>query len=285
MNSPTSPSTAIADPLAHTDWRRSPLGAPAQWPHSLRLTVDIMLNCPAPMALLWGREQVMLYNGAYAELSGAPAQSVPGGKVPSLRPAVWSWNEAALEAAWAGQPSRHTGQALPFWLAGAVATRVLDLYYTPVRDADGAVPGILCTLQPAEVAESAIGPAEEADGTGLRILVVEDNPDAQYLVCEMLRALGHTVDAAARGDAALAMLDGFAPDVLFTDVGLPGMSGIDLARIALARRPTLRIVFASGYGAELTRHLEFPAASMQKPYEIDQLRAVLAAAAQARSAS
>jgi CheY-like chemotaxis protein len=109
----------------------------------------------------------------------------------------------------------------------------------------------------------------------LRILVVEDNQDAQYLVCEMLRAFGHRVSAVANGEAALELLADTEFDVLFSDVSLPGMSGVDLGRIALQRQPQLRIVFASGYSQSLTSQLDFPAVSMQKPYDIEQLQKVL----------
>jgi CheY-like chemotaxis protein len=109
----------------------------------------------------------------------------------------------------------------------------------------------------------------------LRILVVEDNQDAQYLVCEMLRAFGHQVDAVAHGEAALERLARAEYDVLFSDVSLPGMSGVDLGRLALQRQPRLRIVFASGYSQSLTSHLDYPAVSMQKPYDIEQLQQVL----------
>jgi DNA-binding NtrC family response regulator len=65
-------------------------------------------------------------------------------------------------------------------------------------------------------------------------------------------------------------------DVLFSDVSLPGMSGVELARQAVAQRPGLRVIFASGYGDALLRHVEFPFQSLQKPYEIEQLQAALA---------
>ena len=105
--------------------------------------------------------------------------------------------------------------------------------------------------------------------------MVEDNQDAQYLVCEMLRAFGHEVSAVANGEAALEQLGGAEFDVLFSDVSLPGMSGVELGRTALQRQPRLRIVFASGYSQSLTSHLDFPAVSMQKPYDIEQLQQVL----------
>ena len=111
----------------------------------------------------------------------------------------------------------------------------------------------------------------------LRVLVVEDNPDALDLVCEMLGAFGHQVLAAAHGEEALVILSNTDLDVLLTDVSLPGMSGIELARGALRNRPALKIIFASGHGDALTRHLGFAAASLQKPYEFEQLESILKA--------
>ena len=109
----------------------------------------------------------------------------------------------------------------------------------------------------------------------LRVLVVEDNPDALDLVCEMLRAFGHQVHAAAHGEDALGILSNADLDVLFTDVSLPGMSGIELARGAVRDQPGLKIIFASGHCDALTRHLGFAAASLQKPYEFEQLESIL----------
>jgi YesN/AraC family two-component response regulator len=67
---------------------------------------------------------------------------------------------------------------------------------------------------------------------------------------------------------------------LFTDVSLPGMSGVDLARQAVTQAPSMRVIFASGYGDTLLRHVEFPYLSLQKPYELDQLQQALDKVAQ-----
>jgi CheY-like chemotaxis protein len=114
-------------------------------------------------------------------------------------------------------------------------------------------------------------PASKASAA-LRILVVEDNLDSQYLVCEMLRAFGHEADGVGHPNDALALLAANRYDVLFTDVSLPGMSGVDLARQAVAAAPAMQVIFASGYGDTLLRHVEFPYLSLQKPYELDQLQ-------------
>jgi CheY-like chemotaxis protein len=259
--------SAVSSP---TDWSRTALGARDGWPACLKLTVDIVLNTPLPMVLMWGREQIMVYNDAYAALIGLSSLRAPGASVPSIQPAAWSWNSAAVRQAWDGASASYPGTSLPVWRNGGVTQQLLDLYYTPVRDNNDVVAGILCALSPSQVAPAA-APIDRA----LRLLVVEDNADARYLVCETLRALGHEVESAASGEEALPQLDKQSFDILFTDVSLPGMSGVDLARRALQRTPGLELLFASGYGDELTRHLEFPAKSLQKPYDIEQLQSVL----------
>lgn len=259
------------------DWSRTALGDPAPWPLSLRVTVDIMLNSPQAMLLMWGAEQIMVYNDAYAELIGLPSLRAPGGTVPSMQPAAWSSNSDAIRLAWEGRSASYPGCSLPVWRNNSVEQLRLDLYYTPIRSDTGGVAGILCILAPSRAAPAADLAAP------LRLLVVEDNADARYLVCETLRALGHEVQAAASGEEALPLLAGQPFDVLFTDVSLPGMSGVDLARQALRHTPALELLFASGYGDELTRHLEFPAQSLQKPYDIEQLQAALERIAQRRA--
>jgi CheY-like chemotaxis protein len=250
------------------DWSQTALGDAASWPSSLRLTIDILLNSPQAMLLMWGPQQIMVYNEAYAALIGLPSLRAPGGNVPSMQPAAWSWSSAALAPVREGRSLSYRGCNLPLWRDGRMEQQALDLYYTPVPG-DGVVAGILCTLALARPTASADNQAP------LRLLVVEDNNDARYLVCETLRALGHEVEAVASGEEALPMLSQHQFDVLFTDVSLPGMSGVDLARQALQQRPQLAILFASGYGDELTRHLEFPAQSLQKPYDIEQLQTML----------
>jgi CheY-like chemotaxis protein len=244
-------------------------GPAEYWPLPLRLTVSIMQNTPLPMLLMWGRQQLMLYNASYARLAGLPEERVPGGTVPVVLPAAWSWNPAVLELAWAGEAQTCARQPLQMWRGQDARQELFDLHYTPVREQDGAVAGILCTVAPPGAAQ----PQQAAQS--LSVLVVEDNLDAQYLVCEMLRTFGHQVDAAPSGEEALRLLAGGTYHVLLSDVSLPGISGVDLARAALRDKPTLRVVFASGYSSSLTEHLDFPAMSIQKPYDIEQLQGIL----------
>ena len=254
---------------AHVDWSRTALGDTAHWPPALRLTADIVLNSPLPMLLCWGRERIVLFNEAYAALAGPSHPAAPGGNVPAMLPAPLAAARTAFEQALQGMPSRLAHQALAFIGTGGPLKRDCDLYFTPIRDAAQEVCGVLCALAPS-------APPAAAPAASLRILVVEDNLDSQYLVCEMLSAFGHLNDGVAHGEAALEKLATGHYDVLFSDVSLPGISGIELARRALAANPLLKVIFASGHGDTLLRQVEFPYLSLQKPYEIEQLQKALA---------
>jgi len=253
---------------ASYDWSASDLGSPATWPLALRLGADVLFNAPLPSLLVWGQESRVFYNEAYAALAGPGQVKVPGGSVPPLWPAPLAIARDALAQARGGEPAVALAQMLSLGEA-----QPFDLAFTPLRLEDGSVGGVLCSLAPVAPAPLFDAPQEAA---GLRILVVEDNLDSQYLVCEMLRAFGHEADGVGHPDDALAHLARQSYDLLFSDVSLPGMSGVDLARKALHDAPAMRVIFASGYGDTMLRHLDFPYLSLQKPYELDQLQAALA---------
>ena len=252
------------------DWSRTDLGERARWPQPLRLVVDIVLNCPFPMLLVWGADRVTVFNEAYAALAGPGHAHAPGGKVPALWPAPLAAGREGYEQALRGAPARLLRRPLELVREHGPEQLDCDLYFTPVHDEQHAVRGVLCT-----VARSARPEPAQAGGA-IRILVVEDNLDSQYLVCEMLKAFGYHADGVAHGEDALARLASASYEVLFSDVSLPGISGVELARRALAAQPGLKIIFASGYGDALLRHVEFPFISLQKPYDLDQLQATLA---------
>jgi PAS domain S-box-containing protein len=126
------------------------------------------------------------------------------------------------------------------------------------------------------------GPAERAPvlavrpGTIRRILVVEDHSDAREAICELLGMLGHHAHGVESGEKALdSVNDGGPFDVLLTDISLPGMSGMELARRASELIPGLRIVFASGYEVPQGSGLGFDWVALRKPYTIHRLQEVL----------
>lgn len=268
------PSTG-AGPAAAFDWRATDLGERALWPHTLRLAIDILLGTPCPMLLVWGERRIMVFNVAYAELCGPQHPAAPGGKIPASPPPPLAAAADAFQRAARGEHQTLPHTMLTLTRQEGPRELACDLQLTPLTDVHGDVAGVLCAL-----ARSPERPAAPACA-GLRVLVVEDNLDSQYLVCEMLRAFGHDADGVGHAEDALEMLARTPYDVLFTDVSLPGISGVELARRALARDAGMRVIFASGYGDALLRQVEFPYHSLQKPYELEQLQAALAGVARA----
>lgn len=114
--------------------------------------------------------------------------------------------------------------------------------------------------------------------TALRILVVEDEPLILMSTIDMVEELGHTVHEAKSAEVALGLMETRSIDVLLTDVGLPGISGIDLAQRVRERWPNVRIVFASGDDSAKAASGIVDADQLSKPFTIDSLRAVLAEA-------
>ncbi|QOY94833.1 PAS domain S-box protein [Massilia sp. UMI-21] len=117
---------------------------------------------------------------------------------------------------------------------------------------------------------------------GCAILLVEDDPIVRAHIFGLLRELGCEVTEASRAEQALALLaQGAAFDLLFTDVVMPGVSGIELARRARAMRPGLRILLSSGYTFEAMQHqdeLGPETRFLNKPYGKTVLAQVLSEA-------
>ncbi len=113
------------------------------------------------------------------------------------------------------------------------------------------------------------------ESSGLNILFVEDDPTLRMLTGEVMEELGHEVSLCESAEAALDQLARQSFDVLLTDVGLAGMSGIELVRQAKACDADLSVVIASGYAVD-AREVGLPdLRSMLKPYDIHQVRSLL----------
>ncbi|VEF11927.1 PAS/PAC sensor hybrid histidine kinase [Pseudomonas fluorescens] len=112
---------------------------------------------------------------------------------------------------------------------------------------------------------------------GTWILVVEDNPDVGTLCLNILSELGFRPVLASSAENALEQLshgeDRFA--VVLTDVVMPGMNGIDLAKAIRRSHPLLPVVLTSGYSDILAQEGSFGFEVLRKPYSIDELSSVL----------
>lgn len=107
------------------------------------------------------------------------------------------------------------------------------------------------------------------------ILVAEDEPNMRATTVETLREAGYTVLHAPSGPAALDLLKNAEKvSLLFTDVVMPGMSGRELADVAIALCPGLKILYTTGYTRNAIVHggkLDAGVELIQKPFTADQL--------------
>src|SRR5512138_3445205 len=84
-----------------------------------------------------------------------------------------------------------------------------------------------------------------------RILVVDDNEDAADSLATLLEVLGYRVKVAYDGPEAIAAADAFEPHAALLDIGLPRLSGYDIARHIRASRGTATLLVAiTGWGQE-----------------------------------
>ena len=82
-----------------------------------------------------------------------------------------------------------------------------------------------------------------------RVLVVDDEPRITETLALVLRHNGYETAVAHDGSSALAKCSEFLPDLLLTDVVMPGMDGIELSRRVTERIPTCKVLLFSGHGA------------------------------------
>jgi CheY-like chemotaxis protein len=122
---------------------------------------------------------------------------------------------------------------------------------------------------------SPAGPAPAAARAGT-VLLVEDDAFIRETLAELLGAAGHVVLQAFDAASALAALAAHPVDVMVTDVGLPGISGVDLARDALARHPGLAVIFATGDPRGPEHAGVAAAAVLVKPFSPDDLELAVA---------
>jgi PAS domain S-box-containing protein len=124
--------------------------------------------------------------------------------------------------------------------------------------------------------DKALSP-EAADGSaanlppGLVVLLVEDNLHVRDFADHLLQEMRCTVRCAASGEEALAILAKGNIDLVFSDVVMPGMNGIELARRVQEKHPHVPVVLASGYSEEVLEGAASDFEVVRKPYGTEAL--------------
>ncbi|WP_276315589.1 hybrid sensor histidine kinase/response regulator [Salinarimonas soli] len=128
------------------------------------------------------------------------------------------------------------------------------------------------------------GPAEA--GRGRRVLVVEDNVEVGRFSTQLLQDLGYETTWAANADEALGILRGGPEsfDVVFTDVVMPGMSGVEMGHEIRRRYPDIPVVLTTGYSHVLAEEGPQGFEILRKPYAVEELSRILRRVSRGRPA-
>jgi CheY-like chemotaxis protein len=123
--------------------------------------------------------------------------------------------------------------------------------------------------------------AKVHDNRALRVLVVEDNAGVADSWAGLLETLGHEVEVVRDGLDALRAAEAEPPDLVLLDLGLPGMSGYEVARRLRGRRRSKRplIIAITGFGQDAERLRSYEVGidlHLVKPVQFDELANLLA---------
>jgi PAS domain S-box-containing protein len=192
---PAGSGKCMSDLISAFDWSGTVLGTFTEWPLSLKVTVQLILDSAEPMVIWWGDESLQIYNDAYApRVDGDERGSALG------RPAVESWNHGwesirpLVRLMLGGSPSTIYHDFLyPIERDGWVEDTFWTYSFTPLRDDEGQVKGVLLL----------------SDETTLRSLALRRHQTLELLRAELSRA-----DTAGELSAAVEQATKFNPSDL-----------------------------------------------------------------------
>lgn len=127
-------------------WETTCLGAPGLWSEALRGAVDLVLACQFPMVILWTEQLVQIYNDSYSTIMGSKHPQGLGQRTRDCWPEVWSFNKPIYEQVFAGETITFENQLYPVRRHGHQEEAYFSLCYSPLRERNGQVEGVLVTV-------------------------------------------------------------------------------------------------------------------------------------------
>jgi len=135
-----------------------------------------------------------------------------------------------------------------------------------------------------------ISPTDEPNTPARRILVIDDNEDAAETLSIAVQLMGHEVRTAFNGESGVALLSTYQPDIIFLDLGMPGIDGCETAEKirAIESARDITLIALTGWGQEETRRKTTQAGfdyHVVKPIDLDLIRSILAESHKSNSIS
>jgi CheY-like chemotaxis protein len=123
-----------------------------------------------------------------------------------------------------------------------------------------------------------IAPSAPKPVPGAKILVVDDSEEVREVLRELLSRHGYTVVTCPDGESGLVELESRSFDLAMVDLGLPGISGLEVANRLKTRWPATQVALMTGYGDRMgseDAHAKGVDFVLAKPFSLDQLRSVV----------
>ena len=145
------------------DWSGTTLGKIAGWPQSLKTAVNIVLQSPVPMVMLWGPDGVMLYNDAYSVFAGGRHPFLLGSPVVEGWPEVADFNRNVMDKGLSGERLSYKEQRLTLYRNNVPEEVWMNLNYSPIMDESGKPAGGRSSLnKPEQKAKNVFEPWRKA---------------------------------------------------------------------------------------------------------------------------
>ena len=136
----------MGDLIRSFDWEKTSLGPITKWPQSLLTAVNLLLQSPVPLVMLWGKDGIMLYNDAYSVFAGKRHPSLLGCNVLEGWPEVADFNRNVMKHGLKGKTLSYTDQQLTLFRNNKPEQVWMDLNYSPVIDESGNPAGVLAIV-------------------------------------------------------------------------------------------------------------------------------------------
>src|ERR1700694_30966 len=150
--------------IRSTDWKNTALGDPRHWPQSLKTMVAVMLDNPFGMYIAWGKEYVQLYNDGYRPILGANKHpKALGISTRETFAEIWHIIDTMFDGVMDGKPVGFPDFMLPLNRNGFLEECYFDFSYSPIRQEDGTVGGVLVTVIETTEKKNAVNALQESE--------------------------------------------------------------------------------------------------------------------------
>lgn len=209
----------LAERIHATDWSTTSLGPADRWPQSLRTALSICLGAPVPMLILWGPDQVQLYNDAFAPFFGSDPYAALGHDGRHSWATYWQVIGPLCDRVRAGEGCGSIELSVSFDRDGSRVESTVTLAFGPISDETDQVAGVLATVaMPAGQPVCTLLGRVTADGH----TILDDGTATGYrMFTQPAAALYHDAEAALREreHQLRTVLEALPVGVWLTDAG------------------------------------------------------------------